>query len=82
MEILRGPVQHDIEGRQPAARDRDAGQVRPPHGAIGRDHEIAGQLVLKPGDGRFEVGAAALLLAFDQHGDAGRNAGAGGAPGA
>lgn len=66
VQVAGSALEHDLERQQATAGDDHRGQVRSPHRAVGRQHEIGRELPGERRDGGPEVGAAALLLALDQ----------------
>jgi hypothetical protein len=67
MQILGRPSHRDVEGDQTAARNGHRGHIGAPHGAVGRDDQIAGEALAHPLDQLGKVRASRFLLAFDQH---------------
>ena len=65
MEVLGGAGQREFQRREPAIGNRDGRLVGPPHGAVGRQHEIGLQLVGMGAHEILEMRAAELLLALD-----------------
>ena len=66
VQVPARALERDFEGEEAPARDDDRGQIRPPHGSVGREHEVGRELLGERCGGRLEVAAAALLLALDQ----------------
>jgi hypothetical protein len=65
MQVLGGAGHGELQCGEAAIGDGDGGFVRPPHRAVGRQHEIGAQLLGIRRDERAEMRAAALFLAFD-----------------
>ena len=75
MQVLAGAADRELERREAAARDGDRRLVRPPHRAVGREHEIGRQAARHArATNGLEMRAADLLLALDQELDVDRQA--------
>ncbi len=66
VEVVVGSLDHDVERGQALRGDRERRLGGTPHRAVGRDHQVRGQLVGVLAQVRRQVGAADLLLALEE----------------
>ena len=82
MQVERRTLQGDLAVAHAAQPRGDARRIDVPHIGVADQREIGRERLLVGSEERFEVGAADLLLALQQHGHRGGNAAADLLPGA